>query len=271
MDEFLSANRALWDELALINARSKFYDVDQFKAGARSLHPLELEELGEVRGRSVLHLQCHFGLDTLSWARLGAQVTGVDFSSQAIALARRLSQECQIPARFIESNLYDLPDILDERFDIVYTSYGVLTWLPDLPGWAQIVAHFLKPGGVFYIAEFHPTAMLFDETADALRLKYPYFSEQPVVCEVQGSYADRQAEVKQPVSYEWVYPLGQVVTSLISAGLQLEFLHEFPFTVYQALPFLEQGADGYWHLPGNDADKLPLMFSIKARTATDGV
>jgi ubiquinone/menaquinone biosynthesis C-methylase UbiE len=267
MDNFLSANRTLWDEWAIINARSEFYEVDKFKAGARSLHPLELEELGDVQGRTMLHLQCHFGLDTLAWARRGGLVTGVDFSGQAIALARQLGQECQIPARFIESNLYDLPQVLDEQFDIVYTSYGVLTWLPNLRKWAQIVAHFLKPGGTFYIAEFHPTAMLFDDQASELQLRYPYFSSEPIVCTVQGSYADPQAEVKQSVSYEWAYPLGEVVTSLISAGLSLEFLHEYSFTVYQALPFLEQGADGYWRLPGEDVNKLPLMFSIKAKSA----
>jgi SAM-dependent methyltransferase len=263
MDEYRNANRVLWDEWVKINARSEMYALDQFKAGRSSLHQLELSELGEVRGKSLLHLQCHFGLDTLSWARLGAQVTGADFSPEGVALASALSQELNIPARFVCSDLYDLPQHLAGQFDIVYTSYGVLTWLPDLRGWAQVAAHFLKPGGVFYIAEFHPFAMVYQDDAPELRIGYPYFSSEVIACEVAGSYADRTAEMRQKVSYEWAYPLGEVVTSLIEAGLQLEFLHEFPYTVYNMFPFLEKGEDGNWYLPGK-AQTIPLMFSMRA-------
>ena len=177
MDDYKKANLALWNEWAHLHAGSAFYDVEGFKAGKTSLNPLEMEELGNVAGKTLLHLQCHFGLDSLSWARLGASVTGVDFSDQAIALARSLSQEVGLEAEFVCSDIYELPQVLAGQFDIVYTSYGVLAWLPDLKNWAAVIAHFLKPGGVFFIAEFHPFAMVFDnsETATGLRIQYPYF------------------------------------------------------------------------------------------------
>ena len=274
MDEYRRANQALWNEWVAIHARSKLYSLDQFKAGKSSLHCLEMEELGEVSGRSLLHLQCHFGLDTLSWARLGAQVTGIDFSEEGIALAQSLSRELDIPARFLCCDLYDLPAHLSEQFDIVYTSYGVLTWLSDLRGWAKIAAQFLKPGGTFYIAEFHPFSMIFDEEAPELRLRYPYFDTGVIASPVEGSYADPQAKVQQTTSYEWAYPLGEVVSSLVAAGLHIQFLHEFPFCTYNMFPFLEQAEDGYYYLPekarapgsataGHPAT-IPLMFSIKA-------
>ena len=182
MDDYLKANRENWNERTPIHARSEFYDVEGFKAGRSTLTSIELEEVGEVAGRSLLHLQCHFGLDTMSWARLGAKVTGVDFSDQAIALARSLSKETGIEADFVLSDIYELPDVLDEQYDIVFTSFGVLNWLPDLKKWAQVIARFLKPGGTFYIVEFHPFADVFDEESDAveLRLHYPYF--QPARC-----------------------------------------------------------------------------------------
>ena len=165
MDKYTEANRALWDELTHINAGSELYQLEQFKAGENKLNPLERGEVGPVEGKTLLHLQCHFGMDTLSWARLGAQVTGVDFSPEAIKLAESLSQELGIPGRFICCDLYDLPEHLNQTFDIVYTSYGVLCWLRDLERWARLAASYLKPGGIFYMAEMHPTSLIFDESA----------------------------------------------------------------------------------------------------------
>src|SRR5205823_6481205 len=162
MDEYIEANRKHWDELVSIHVKSAFYTVDSVRQGRTSLHPLEIEELGDVRGKRLLHLQCHFGLDTLSWARLGAAVTGADFSDEAIRTARELASELQIPATFVLSNLYDLPGALDGQFDVVYTSHGVLGWLPDIAGWARVAAHFVKPGGFFYVAEIHPVAQVFE-------------------------------------------------------------------------------------------------------------
>ena len=256
------ANMALWNEWTDINSRSSLYALDAFKAGRSKLHPLEVEELGPVAGKSLLHLQCHFGMDTLSWARLGAAATGVDFSDRAIALAQQLSQECSVPARFVLSDIYALPDHLDETFDIVYTSYGVLPWLSDLGAWARVAARFLRPGGTFYMVEFHPFSNIYNEGDPELLIESPYFKTGATVWPVQGSYADRQAVVHQDISYEWTHPLGEVLSALLAAGIRLEFVHEFPFSVYPQFTFLEKGTDGYYYLPGK-ATTLPLMYSIK--------
>jgi len=264
MDDYLLSNQALWDEWAEINAGSEMYDLEGFKRGRNTLKALEREEVGDVAGKRLLHLQCHFGMDTLSWAKLGAEVTGMDFSPRAVRLAQSLSRELGIPARFICSDLYALPEALDEQFDVVFTSYGVLTWLPDRPRWAQIAARYVKPGGIFYIAEFHPFAMVLnDGPVTQPELHYPYFDEGMLRFDVQGSYADTTAETVSKVSYEWNYPLGEVVSALIDAGLRVEFLHEWPFTCYQMFPFLVKGEDGLYRLPVG-TPSLPLQFSLRA-------
>lgn len=258
----MQSNRRLWDEWTHINLNSAMYAHEDFKRGRNSLHALEMNEVGSVQGKRLLHLQCHFGHDTLSWARLGAEVTGMDFSPEAIRIAQQTAAELQLPARFICCNLYDLPNHLDETFDVVFTSYGVLTWLPDLREWARIAARFVKPGGFFYITEFHPFTEVFDDESEHVQQRYPYFNEGPIILPARGSYADRDADV-QGSTYEWSYPLGEVVTALIDAGLQIEYVHEFPFTTYQALPWLEQRADGYYY-PRAGIPSLPMLFSIKA-------
>lgn len=265
MDKYFKANLEHWNEVTPIHAKSKFYDVQGFRAGKCTLMPLEREELGDVSGKTLLHLQCHFGLDTMSWARLGAKVTGVDFSDKAIGLARSLSRELGIPADFLCCNIYDLPQVLKGEFDIVFTSYGILCWLPDLKEWAKIIAHFLKPGGTFYIVEGHPFNTVFENERNTkdLKVRYSYFhSPKPTRWEPDGTYADKDAEVSTP-SYEWVHPLGEVINSLISAGLKIEFVHEFPYWCEGYFPFMEKGEDGWWRLKGGK-EIIPLMFSLKA-------
>jgi SAM-dependent methyltransferase len=262
----INLNRARWDELVGIHARSAFYDVAGFKAGECSLRPLEVEELGDVSGKSLLHLQCHFGLDTLSWARRGAAVTGVDYSTEAIALARSLAQELNIPATFVCSDVLELPSALQGSFDVVFTSYGAICWLPDLRRWADVVRHFLKPGGTFYMAEVHPVALIFDDRPGVtdLRIGFPYFfTREPIRYENQGTYADRAAQVQNTTNYYWQHSLGDVVTAVASAGLRIEFLHEFPFCVCDLLPGMEEGADGWWRLKSG-GESVPLLFSLKA-------
>jgi len=261
MDEYLRTNRALWNGWARLHAKSRFYDLEGFKAGKTALQAVELAELGDVAGKSLLHLQCHFGMDTLSWARKGALVTGVDFSDEAITLARSLSQELDIPAKFIRADIYDLPQVLDRQFDVVFTSYGVLAWLSDLRRWAEIVARHLKAGGTFYMVEFHPLVGMLDDAGE--RIEYPYFhSAEPIRYEAQGSYAEPEADFAH-TAYEWAYGLGEVVTALIAAGLRLEFLHEFPYSTYGCFPFLEEGEPGRYVLKGQ-SNPVPLMFSIRA-------
>ena len=264
MDEYKKANRDLWNEVTPIHAQSEFYDVEGFKNGRSSmLYPIELEEMGDVTGKSLLHLQCHFGIDTLSWARLGAKVTGVDFSDKAIELARSLSKELEIEADFICSDIYKLTDVLAEKFDIVYTSAGVLCWLPDLKRWAEIISHFLKPGGFFYILEGHPFSCIFDDSPDITepKVKYSYFhTTEPAKWEPEGDYADPDAVVTHG-SYEWTHSMGDIINSIIAVGLRIEFLHEFPFIYFKCYPFMEQDDNGLWRIKG---DKVPLILTLKA-------
>ncbi|HUU77046.1 MAG TPA: class I SAM-dependent methyltransferase [candidate division Zixibacteria bacterium] len=266
MKDFYEANKKMWDEFAKVHFESDDYNVKEFLAGETTLKPYELQELGIVKEKTLLHLQCHFGLETLSWAREGAIVTGVDFSPQAIKIARQLTEMTKLEAKFIESNIYDLPKNLSEKFDIVYTSIGVLCWLQDLKKWGEIVSYFLKPGGIFYIAEIHPFAMVFDEEHETeLQLRYDYFhNDTPMEFEVEGTYAVKEAKIKQNKSYEWIYSFSDVINSLINAGLKIEFLNEYPFTVYKGFPFAEKESDGYWRLQNQKAT-LPLLFTLKAR------
>jgi SAM-dependent methyltransferase len=265
VNEYIDTNRRHWDELVPIHVRSAFYDVASFKAGRSTLTRIEREELGNVSGKSLLHLQCHFGMDTLSWAREGALVTGVDFSPEAVRVAHDLAQELGIEGTFIESDVYKLPDALLGAFDIVFASYGVICWLPDFPRWAQIAALYVKPGGVFYLLDSHPAGnMLDDDAADSLKLRYPYLSsDTPLTFEDDGSYADRSAKLRNARTYEFTHGLGEIVTSLAGAGLQIEFVHEFPYAGYQCLPQMQRGGDGFWRLSDNGG--VPFLFSVKAR------
>jgi SAM-dependent methyltransferase len=268
MNEYMTANRALWEEWTPIHERSEFYDVEGWKAGRRPLPDFVLDEVGDVAGKDLLHLQCHFGLDTLAWARLGARVTGVDFSERAIALARSLAASTGLEASFVQADVLELDQVLDGEFDVVFTSFGVLWWLPDLTRWAKVVARFLRPGGMLYLSDFHPFSQALDDgDTTAPTLFYPYFpSPEPLEFPTEGSYADPDAEVEQTVQYGWQHSMGEIVTVLAEAGLRIEFLHEFPFTVFRAFPYLVESADDprMWRLPEPYDGKLPLLFSLKA-------
>ena len=263
----IAANRRLWDARTPIHVRSDFYDVAGFRGGNTSLRPLELGEVGDVRGKRLLHLQCHFGLDTLSWARLGAEVTGLDFSETAITQARALADELGIVARFVEADVHDAVEALGgETFDVVFTSYGVIAWLPDIRHWAEVVARLVAPGGCFYMAEIHPASQMFSDEPgiEDLRVGYPYRTrpDEPLRFEESGTYADYDADITMP-EHVWLHGLGDLVTALIDAGLVLEFLHEHDVTVFQQFPFLERHDDGWWRLPA-DQPSVPLLFSLLA-------
>src|SRR3954447_15480241 len=264
MDSYTRANRANWNAWTAINAASAHYDVAGFRQGKTTLNAIERDELGSVAEKSLLHLQCHFGLDTLSWARLGATATGVDFAEDAIVLARSLASEAGLDARFVCADLYDLPAALTGTFDIVYTSGGVLFWLKDLDRWAEIVAHFLAPGGTFYILEMHPVINVFDrQDATELRVAYRYFHRsEPIQFTSTGTFADPTAE-HETVEYSWNYGLGEVITALIGAGLRIEYLHEFPYGTAQWFAFMRQDTDGWWRWE-DATNTLPLLFSLRA-------
>jgi SAM-dependent methyltransferase len=258
----METNRRHWDELVGIHVPSEFYDVASFKAGKSPLLAVEREEVGDVHGKTLLHLQCHFGMDTLSWAREGAIVTGIDFSPKAIETARSLADEVGVEARFIESNLYDLPAVLKEQFDVVFTSYGALCWLPDIARWAQIAASYVKPGGFFYVIDGHPAANMLDwEAAPAeLKVRQSYFSSgKPAMWEEDGDYADPDAKFENKRTYDFTYSLADVVSSLIDAGLRIEFLHEFPFCAWQAVNGMTKGDDRYFRLP-ESLPSVPFLF-----------
>ena len=269
LDEFRAANLAQWDENVDIHYRSDFYGVERFKAGGTKLRDIELSEMGDVHGKTLLHLQCHFGMDTLSWAREGATVTGLDFSPAAIEAARKLSMESGVPGRFIESELYNAPNVLDEKFDIVFTGVGALCWLPDIKGWARVVSHFLKPGGVFYILEGHPVLWsLDDDTPESpMHIGWPYFEsgapQNPEGWYEEEDYAETGEKLQNTRTYTWGHGLGEIVTALIDEGLRIEFLHEHRVLAWKAYPWMVKGDDGWWRVP-NHPERLPLMWSLRA-------
>jgi len=261
-DDWFSANRAMWDERVPIHVGSDFYGVEEFKAGRSTLHPFEVAELGPVRDRELVHLQCHFGLDTLSWAREGARVTGLDFSEPAVEAARTIADECAIPARFVSANVYDALEVLDHRYDVVYVNVGALNWLPDVWRWAEIVAELLRPGGRLYLRESHPVADVFAD--EELTVAYDYFADpEPLTWEDAGTYADADAATQHNRSFEWQHPVSEVLSAVLGQGLHLDLFHEQPFTVYARWPFLERHDDGTFWMP-EDRPVLPLMYTLRA-------
>jgi SAM-dependent methyltransferase len=260
MDPYTKANLANWNERTGIHARSAYYDVQGFKAGKSTLRSLELEEVGDVDGKALLHLQCHFGLDTLSWARQGAQVTGVDFSSKAVELAQALADETQLEARFICSEIYTLREVLVDQFDIVFASYGVLCWISDIRKWVKTASSYLTPGGFLYLVDGHPLADIFDSS---FQIEYPYFHrDEPFPDEGAPDYADRDALITTP-NFQWSHSLGDVVNASIEAGLRLEFMREFPFCGWERFPGLMRLEKGSYVMK-DPKIQIPLQFSVKA-------
>ena len=258
-------NQSLWESWARVNVKSDFYDIEGFKRGDDQLDEVVANGVGDVQGKSLLHLQCHFGLDTLSFARRGATVVGVDFSHEAIDFPRKLAADINLDARFIESNIYALSEHLDQQFDVVFTSHGVLGWLPDIKPWAETIFRHLKPGGAFFIAEIHPFAWMFDETRTdkTLAIELPYFhKEEPLVLVEKGSYADPQADIEHK-GYYWDHTVSDIIGSLLQVGLTLESFEEHPFLEWQHFPWMEENENGSWILPA-DVAQIPLSFSLRA-------
>jgi SAM-dependent methyltransferase len=254
----------MWRALAEIHRTpSRYYDVERFRAGELSLRTIERAEVGDVRGKSLLHLQCHFGLDTLSWARLGARVTGVDFCEEALARGRELAAECGLEAEFVCADLDSLPT-LGRTFDVVFTSYGTTVWLPDLTRWAALIARSLAPGGMFYIADGHPFSVCLSNRGDpsTLRVARPYLQPEPQAYTETSDYAVPDAHVSLP-GYEWTHTLGEIVTALAEAGLRIAFLHEFPCADSPYFEGMKQDEQGWWVLE-DSALRIPHTYSIKA-------
>jgi len=255
-------NRKHWDEVAPVHSRS--YDIQSLMPGGHHLDPVQVKELGDLSGKKLLHLQCHIGTDTLSLARLGAEVTGIDISGESIRAACGLSSRTGLKARFIQTPLFDLPEALDETFDMVYTSIGVLCWVSDIEMWGKLIASYLKPGGKLYLMESHPFMHVFDDETTGLKVRYKYFSKG-TPHDWPGNwpdYSDENYIVRSPTR-EFQWTISEVVNSLLNAGLKLDFLHEYDFLHWKGLESMVKCQDGYWRLP-EPLNRIPILFSLMA-------
>ncbi len=260
LTKYFEANKATWNEKTKIHVESGMYDLEAFKNGASSLMPYELKALGDVKGKSLLHLQCHFGQDTLSWSRLGANCVGVDISDEGIRFAQKLNEELELDADFVCCNVLETSKYVTDTFDIVFTSYGVIGWLPNLEPWGQMIADRLNKGGVFYMAEFHPIVWMFDYLEGKPIMKYGYMQDEVIYEEYEGTYANTDSKMISK-EYGWNHGLSEVINALTKAGLRIDYLNEYDESPYNVLPDLEQTKSGMYATK----DKLyPLIFEIKA-------
>lgn len=259
-DDYLSINRRLWNDWAEKHIDSEFYDVAGFINGRNSLNGIELQLLGDVTGKRILHLQCHFGQDTLSLARMGAEVTGADFSDSAIELAVGLASKMKVDAEFMCCDVYALPTCLMKKFDIVFTSYGTVGWLPDADRWANVISHFLVPGGRFVIADFHPFVWMFNNAIG--KIAYSYFNNGPIAETVDDSYAGAQTPQRRSIG--WNHSLSEIFTSLMTAGLDIDVFQEFDYAPYNCFRNMVANKEGQYRIAGLEG-KIPLVYALGAR------
>lgn len=257
---YIEINRKTWNNKTEVHVNSAFYDNESFLKGKSTLNNIELQLLGDVTGKKILHLQCHFGQDSLSLARMGANVTGVDLSDQAIEKAKEMNNELNLNAEFICCDLYDLPNHSKEQFDIIFTSYGTIGWLPDLDKWAKIISQFLKPNGKFIMAEFHPVVWMFDN--DFKEVFYSYFNIEPIIEEETGTYADKNAPLEAK-TITWNHPTSEVLNALISNGLQLNSFNEYDYSPYNCFNQTEEFEPNKFRIKHLE-NKIPMVFSIEA-------
>lgn len=260
MENYKEINKKSWNNRTNYHVKSAFYDNDNFLKGSSSLNSIELELLGDIKGKSILHLQCHFGQDSISLGRMGAKVTGVDFSDLAIEYAEKFAAQSLIDAHFICCDIYDLPLHLNEKFDIVYTSYGTIGWLPDITKWAQIVSNFLKPQGKFVFVEFHPVVWMFDD--DFQKISYNYFNSGAIYETENGTYADKDADLKENYIM-WNHGIGEVVNSLLSNQLEINSLEEIDYSPYNCFQNTIEFEPKKFRIKHIDF-KIPMVYSIVA-------
>ncbi|MEV7555548.1 class I SAM-dependent methyltransferase [Amycolatopsis sp. NPDC089917] len=270
MTDYVTVNRANWDERAPAHAESEDYGYKKFVADPAHLSGVVAFDrplLGDVTGARGVHLQCHIGTDTLSLSRLGAHMTGLDFSAPALEIARRLAAETGAEIDYRESDVYSAPDVLGEgQFDLVYTGIGAICWLPDIARWGQVVGRLLRPGGRLFIRDTHPMLGTLDETQPHVTPHYPYFEQaEPLVFDIPGTYVDTDVAFENNRTHEWNHGLGQIVTSLLDAGLTLTRLVEHDSVPWNALPgFMTQDeATEEWRMTENP-QRLAASFTIEA-------
>jgi 2-polyprenyl-3-methyl-5-hydroxy-6-metoxy-1,4-benzoquinol methylase len=259
-NNYLEVNKHSWNNRVDAHVNSEFYNMEGFLKGETSLKSIELNLLGDIRGKKVLHLQCHFGQDTISLSRMGAIVTGIDLSDKAIDTAKKLAKDLNTDTQFICCDIFDLPNHLDEKFDIVFTSYGTIGWLPDMNKWANIVAHFKKPEGKFIFVEFHPAVWMYDD--DFKMIYYNYFNTGPIVEVESGTYADKTAEITQKYVM-WNHGMSEVVNSLIASGLKIERLDEFNYSPYPCFKHTVKVDTDKYYIEAF-GDKFPMVYAIVA-------
>jgi len=260
-EDYIGINRHYWNTSTSYHKDSEFYDVPGFLAGKSSLNQIELDLLGDISGKTVLHLQCHFGMDTLSLERLGARPVGIDFSEKAIEEAQHLADKAGLTSRFICSEVYNLPNILENKFDIVFTSYGVIGWLPDLNRWARVINHFLKIGGAFVMAEFHPVLWMLDDAFETIT--YSYFNKETIMEITNGTYASPEGTVREE-TISWNHSLADVIQPLLDQKLILEQFQEYDYSPFKLRNDMIDLGDGRYQLKAFP-DKMPLVFAMSAR------
>lgn len=257
---YIEINRQSWNNRTEAHLKSDFYDLNGFLNGKSSLNPIELSLLDDIKGKTVLHLQCHFGQDSISLSRLGAKVTGVDLSDKAIEKAKQIAAETNADATFICCDIYDLPNHLDKKYDVVFTSYGTIGWLPDLDKWAKIISHFLKPNGQFVFVEFHPVVWMFDDHFD--KIGYSYFNSGAIVETQNGTYADRSAKITI-CDVSWNHGISEVLNSLIKNKLEIVQFDEFDYSPYNCFKNTIEFEPRKFRIKHLD-NKIPMVYSINA-------
>ncbi len=259
-NDYLKVNKQTWNDKVDVHIESDFYENENFLKGKSTLQSIELELLGDVSNKKILHLQCHFGQDTISLTRLGAKATGVDLSDKAIERAREFNAQLGLDAAFICCDIYDAPKHLDEKFDIVFTSYGTIGWLPDLDKWAKIVAHFLKPNGVFVMADFHPVVWMYDDHFK--EVFYNYFNTEAIFEEGSGTYANTESEIENK-TISWNHPISEILNSLIGSGLEIDVFNEYDYSPYNCFTETEESEPGKFRVK-HFGNKIPMVYAIKA-------
>lgn len=259
-ENYLDINKAAWNTKTDIHIKSDFYNQEAFLNGKNSLNDIELELLGNINGKSILHLQCHFGQDTISFSRLGANATGVDLSNNAIDKAKNIAKELKTDTQFICSDIYELPNHLNDKFDIVFTSYGTIGWLPDLDKWAKVIAKFLKPDGKFVMVDFHPIVWMFDD--DFKKIDYNYFKDKPIIETVEGTYADKKASIISK-TVSWNHSTSELLNSLLNNNLELNTFNEYDYSPYNCFNEMEEFEPKKFRIK-HLGNKIPIVYSIIA-------
>lgn len=259
-ENYLEINKETWNQKTDVHIDSKFYDQKGFLEGNSSLNSIELDLFGDLKNKKILHLQCHFGQDTISLSRLGAKATGVDLSDNAIDKAREMAEKLGTDTQFISCDIYSLPDHLNEEFDIVFTSYGTIGWLPDLDKWAKVIHRFLKPGGKFIIVDFHPVIWMFDDNFD--KIGYNYFKSDPIIETVNGTYADKNAPMALK-TISWNHAISEILNSLIQNNLEINSFDEHDYSPYDCFNETEEFEPKKYRIK-HLGNKIPMVYAIVA-------